>query len=180
MVDFFQATYNCQLPEEVELVFATCPVKRANLEKTLTQRLQDEADRRAEEARLEAEKEVEKRAEEARLEAEKRAEQDAAEYYALRKIENPTDDWEWWLSPECLALEAKYQQEYYLIKQGILPVLEVAQPKEQVSEKAKRRAANKAATAQRALEREENLKTLSISLAAKKSQKMKSYIPSGW
>lgn len=207
-MDFFQATYNCPLPEEVELVFVTCPVKRKGLEKSLTKRLQIEAERRAEEARLEAEEaerlaeearlEAEKRAEEARLEADRRAEEARLEadrraeearleaenwkayQYALSKIPEP-DDWEWWLSDECLALEAKYQQEYFLVKQGIIQVEKVSKeaPKP-VSEKAKRRAANKAAAAEREAERQKNLQIQAFELAERKTQKMRFYEPSGW
>jgi hypothetical protein len=178
--------------EEIELVFAVCPLKRTKLqEKLFAEQARLEADKRAEEARLEAER----LAEEARLEAEKHAEEAQkaicnswvleAEAYALSKIENPTDDWEWWVSDECVALEKKYQEEYILIKQGIIqiPKQEVPlqeQPKPPMSEKAKRRAANKAAAAQREAERIERLAAQSAQISAKKSEKMKSYIPSGW
>jgi cell division septum initiation protein DivIVA len=185
LVDFFQATYGCSLPEEVELVFATCPVKRTGLERTLTQRLQAEADRRAEKARLEAEKlaeearlEAEKRAEEARLEAEEallEAEQQAAYDYAMTKLHPPKDwDWEWWLSEECLAQEEKFKQEYFVKKEALKNA-----PK-QVSDKAKRRAANAAAAAQREADRQNRLKELASELSAQKAEKMKHYIPSGW
>ena len=189
-MDFFQATYNCPLPEEVELVFVTCPVKRIGLEKKLTKRLQAEAERQAEEARLEADR----RAEEARLEAERQAERLAEEaleaenwkayQYALSKIPVP-EDWEWWLSEECLALEAKYQQEYFLVKQGIIQVEKDSKPVSKeapkpVSEKAKRRAANKAAAAEREAERQKNLQIQAFELAERKSEKMRFYEPSGW
>jgi hypothetical protein len=188
---FFEEEYSCRLPAEVELLFTVCPLKRTTLVEAITRQLKQEADRRAEEARLEAERraeearlEAERRAEEARLETEKRAEKEAAYFYALSKIENPTDDWEWWVSDECLALEKKYQKEYFLIKQGIIQipkeeVPEKEQPKP-VSEKAMRRAANKAEAAQREAERKERKAVMTEELALQKKQKIKHYIPSGW
>jgi hypothetical protein len=40
LVKFFKKNYNHRLPEEVELVFAICPLKRQELEKSLNRRLQ--------------------------------------------------------------------------------------------------------------------------------------------
>jgi hypothetical protein len=232
---FFKEEYSCRLPAEVELLFTVCPLKRQTLEDNITLQLQREADRRAEEARLEAYRralevrleaerraeearleayrralevrleaerraeearleayrralevrlEAERRAEEARLEAERRAEEEAPYFYALKKIENPTDDWEWWVSDECLALEKKYQEEYFLIKQGIIQVPTLVVPaKEQpikVSEKAMRRAANRAAAAQREVERKEREAVQIAELALQKKEKMKHYVRSGW
>jgi hypothetical protein len=200
LVNFFKTKYKCQVPEEVELVFVVCPIKRQRLEHALTKRIRTESKKRAEEARLEAKKrteevrlEAKKRADEARLEAKKRAdeahleaEKQEAYHYALSKIPIP-DNWEWYLSDECFTLEAKYQQEYFLVKQGIIIVedskVSKEEPKEKpkvLSEKAKRRAINKALAAEREAERKNKLQLQAIYLAERKAKKLESYVPSGW